>query len=251
MQARNPRFRYVALAAVIALHLALLLMAQRIANIASRVTDVADHALIWLQIDRPEPPRERTQVPLPKLSTPRAEVIAPTLPNEPNDAIESEPTRPLPPRLIDWRANAARSAEKIVGSTGQPSHRSFGSRTPQQQVEAEPPSMFPDPPKNRSGDVDKDAGGDPIVWTNNNCYTELDKLVQTARDWVNAGPGSFSGPQIRCIARGTVGNDTMFDHLKKREEPPVPKAGTEMNALPERVESSGARDTANDGPSRP
>lgn len=29
---------------------------------------------------------------------------------------------------------------------------------------------------------------------------------------------------------------TLFEHIKKPEEPPVPKAGTEMNELPERAE---------------
>jgi hypothetical protein len=28
----------------------------------------------------------------------------------------------------------------------------------------------------------------------------------------------------------------LFEHIKKREEPPVPRAGTETNPLPERVE---------------
>jgi len=235
-QASDQRSRFVAIAAVICLHALLLMLAQRVSHVTHRLEDVVDRALVWLRIDRPEaPPQEHIRTPAPQLSTSSADVTEPVLP-EIEDSDEPSRSAPLPPRQIDWRTNAARSAEKIVGNAVGPSYRSFGPRKEPQPGDPPAPSVFPDPPKNRAGDVDKDAGGDPIVWTSNNCYTELDKLVQTARDWVNAGPGSFSGPKIRCVSRGSAANDAMFDHIKKREEPPVPEVGTEMNELPERKE---------------
>jgi len=246
LQASDQKSRYIAIAAVLLLHAVLLLMAQRISYVAHRFEEAADRALVWLRIDRPdEPSPQQIETPPPQLSTSPAEVIAPTLPDI-ETAADPSRAAPLPPRQIDWRANAARSAEKIVGNNAPPSYRSMGPRKPAEPGEAPTPSMFPDAPKHKAGDVDTDTGGDPIVWSNRNCYTELDKLVQTARDWVNAGPGSFSGPQIRCVARGTTGDDHMFDHIKEREEPPVPKAGTEMNALPERGDEDRSRGASQD-----
>jgi hypothetical protein len=96
---------------------------------------------------------------------------------------------------------------------------------------------------------------------NENCYTTLDKPVQTARDWIITGRAGFAAPAINCI--GGIGgskinlvlvnldsftppsinyvdavgerkaNGQLFEHIKKRENPPLPKAGIEMHELPE------------------
>jgi len=122
--------------------------------------------------------------------------------------------------------------------------------------------MFREGPKPKYGDVGE-IDGKPVVWMSENCYTELDRLVRDARDAV-LNPGSFAAPAINCVGGETgkfrivqpnpssftpwslnysrelgtrKADGTLFDHIKKPEEPPVPKAGTEMNELPEREES--------------
>jgi hypothetical protein len=119
---------------------------------------------------------------------------------------------------------------------GQEGYRSFDPRKPSAPGEPTVPSLFDDPPKHKLGDVGSDASGDPVVWMNDYCYTELEKPVQTARDWISAGPGRFAPPKIRCLFPVGSGpaDGTLFEHIKKPEEPPVPKVGTEMNELPER-----------------
>jgi hypothetical protein len=235
-RARESKSRYVALAAVIGLHVLLLLIAQRISTTAS-FDLAADKALVWLRLDRP------LETPRPEETTKQKEIAARTPParrQSPAPAETPPPTEPpptisAPPRQIDWRANAARSAERTVEAAGQERYRTFGPRKEPAPGEPHAPSAFGEPPKHKYGDIDEE-GGDPVVYMNENCYTELDKRVQTARDWVNGNPGQFAPPQILCKFSGSTVDGKMFEHIKKREEPPVPQAGTEMNELPERVE---------------
>ena len=240
LRARGSGARYVALAAVIGLHVLLLLIAQRISSV-SHPFDAADKALVWLRLDQPVEKPPTPQVADEKRVPPRnVPARAPRpIPEEPPRRQPTE-TMPTPPRQIDWRAHAARSAELAVEAAGQERYRSFGPRKEPEPDEAPVPSVFGEPPKHKYGDVAQE-GGDPVVYSNENCYTELDKPVQTARDWVNAGPGSFASPQIRCMFSGSTVNGNLFEHIKKREEPPIPKAGTEMNELPERVEEGQQR----------
>jgi hypothetical protein len=237
-----PRSRYVASAAVIALHLALLQIAQRVAIQSHEAQAHLQDALVWLRLDRPLQPRRAEQPQRESRDESRADTTRP-----PAMADESEPvpssTTPSPPRQIDWRSNASRSAQRVVEGASQERYRSFGPRGPLPPGETQAPSVFGDPPKHESGDLDPDATGDTVVWMNDNCYTELDRPVQTARDWVNEAPGQFARPQIRCLSgvgSGAV-DGKLFEHLKKREEPPAPKAGTETNELPERIEQSDGR----------
>lgn len=221
--------------AVIALHGVLLWAIERArVNRADRSFGL-DRALILIPVPRPS---ERK----PTVDEASRE-NAPPAPRQP--ARETEPAAnisepiapavPLPPRAIDWRSNAARSAQVVVEKGLEEKYRSFGPRATQPGGDTSPPSAFGPPPKHKAGDVDTIAG-DPIVWLNERCYMELDKPVQSARDWVLANPGSFAAPQIRCEGGGSAPNGDLFEHIKKREEPPVPKAGTEMNSLPERNE---------------
>jgi hypothetical protein len=157
-----------------------------------------------------------------------------------------EPDVPTPPREIDWRANALRSAEIVAERGREEKYRSFGPRKEPLPGEAPAPSAFGPGPKHKRGDVDS-IGGDPVVWVNESCYMELDKRVQTARDWVVANPGQFAPPQTRCVGSGAGPNGELFEHIKRRTEPPVPKAGVTMSELPERApESTEARETAKD-----
>jgi hypothetical protein len=41
---------------------------------------------------------------------------------------------------------------------------------------------------------------------------------------------------LRCKFSGSASDGKLFEHIKKREKPPLQKAGTESNELPERVE---------------
>lgn len=236
--AHDPRSRYVAVAVVIALHLLLLHIAQRMSGIAHRVQNQVEDALILLRLDRPadptrvEEPRPARQADVEERAPGASSIIVAPQPQP----IQS-PTAPLPPRQIDWRADAARAARVVVEAAGREGYRSFGPRKQSKVGESQSPPASRDPPKHKLGDTDE-VGGDPIVWLGNNCYMELEKRVPTAREWVAAGPGQFTPPpQIRCSGGGrsaTAGGN--LEDSRKREEPPVPKAGTEMNELPERIE---------------
>ena len=235
----DPRSRYVAFAAVVMLHLVLMQLAQRMSGAVHRMQREVDDALVWLRLDRPVEPKP---VAASRLETAPQERVRMDTPVSTRDSPSEQvqmPTTPLPPRQIDWRGNAALSAERIVGIAGEPGHRSFGPRKDPPPGERPTSSPFGPPPKHKYGDVGE-VGGDPVVWMNDNCYTTLDKRVQTATDWTKANPGQFAKPEITCV--GGIGSAAadgkLFEHIKKREEPPVPKAGTEMNELPERVEES-------------
>ena len=248
-----PKSRYVALAVVVALHAVFVLVMQQMATFD--FADIADDALILVPVDRPIPPPVDAVKPE---TQPQVEVRSST-PASPAAPQVFAPPAPSPPRQIDWRGNAARSAEKIVGNGGI-EYRSFGPRRPPAPGEPEPPSMFDTKPKHKYGDVGE-LGGKPVVWMSDNCYTELDPAVRDARDHVLSNSSSFAAPAINCVGGETgtfrivmpnpssftpwslnytraIGkreaDGTLFDHIKKPEEPPVPKAGTEMNELPER-----------------
>jgi hypothetical protein len=165
---------------------------------------------------------------------------------------------------INWRANAVRSAQLAVDESTRERYRSFGPREEPTRSEESVPSVFEDKAKHESGDVGEGVNGDPVVWMNENCYTTLDRSVQTARDWVIAGKNSFAPASINCVG-GESGsfslvlpnpasftppslnysiaigrrepNGKLFEHLKKKEEPPAPKVGTEMNELPREIEA--------------
>jgi hypothetical protein len=250
-----PSSRYAAIAAVVVLHLVLMSIAKRLGTLW--IVDVPEgDALILVPVDRPAPPpRPAEPDPAPK---PQIDVRAPA-PTQSTQAFA--PVTPSPPRQIDWRGNALRSAEKVAGSSGSV-YRSFGPRKAPESGEPAPPALFDTTPKHKYGDVGE-LGGRPVVWMSANCYTELDAVVRDARDRVLSNSSSFAAPAINCVGSETgqfrlvmpnpssftplslnysraIGkrevDGTLFEHIKKPEEPPVPKAGTEMNELPERVE---------------
>jgi hypothetical protein len=227
--------RLLAMLAVIALHLVFLLLIERL-RVQSERTDDTSRALILVPLKerRVEQPRarnpstERTREANESRPVRRVPQSAPPV-SIPNPVLPDVPT---PPRQIDWRANALRSAEVLVERSREEAYRSFGPRKEAAPDEAPAPSVFGPPPKHKRGDVDS-IGGDPVVWINESCYMELDKRVQTARDWVLANPGQFAPPKAFCVGGGAAPNGELFEHIKKRAEPPVPKAGIEMQELPE------------------
>jgi len=226
--------------AVIALHVVFIYAIQRMRS--HRIDDVvhSDAPLVMVRVQLPRPPEPEPQ----RLREQEARVSEPQEPKRPeaSSALEAAaPARPTPspPRQIDWRANAARSAQIIAEGSVEPGPRSFGERKQPEPEGAAAPSVFGSEPKHKLGDVGEDGAGDPVVWMSDRCYTTLDKRVQTARDWIKANPGAFAPADINCLLFSVGSREpdgTLFEHIKKREEPPVPKAGTEMNPLPERVE---------------
>lgn len=134
---------------------------------------------------------------------------------------------------IDWRGNALRSAEIVARDNAGEKYRSFGPRKEGQRGEPETPSVFGNGPKHEYGAVGDDVTGDPVVWQSENCYTTLDKRVQTALDWVRGSPGTFASPAIWCVrAVGRREPDgTLFQHIRPHKEPPVPPLRND-DALP-------------------
>jgi hypothetical protein len=253
----DRRSRWIVFATVMALHIVLLQIAYRMQR-SAREDDASEDALVWLQLDRPQEPRRAEEQGAPR-PAPRSPSVAPTRTRE----VSASTTSPsLSSRQVDWRANAARSAQRAVEGAQREQHRSFAPRKEPPREEPPPPSIFRAVPRPEYGDVGE-VDGRPVVWMNEYCYTELDRPVQTARDAVIANPGTFASPAINCVggedgkfrlvqpnpasftpwslnysqALGKREADgTLFEHIKKPEEPPVPKAGTEMNELPEREE---------------
>lgn len=233
----TTRTRLLALLAVIVLHVLFSYAIQGMRALPRASRGGVDAALVMVRI---EPPRVPERVP----ESARMEVpIAPEQRESQRGggSIEAEQAAFVassPPRAIDWRANARRSAQLAVEGGLQEGHRSFGPREKPQPQEAAVPSVFGSGPKHKLGDLDPDAAGDPVVWLNERCYMTLDKQVQTARDWIKEAPGRFAPVGTVCLF--SIGrrepDGTLFEHIRKREEPPVPKAGTEMNALPERAD---------------
>jgi hypothetical protein len=263
LRKKDPGSRYVAFAAVVALHLVLLLMVARVASTSHQVQDVLEDALLLVRIDHAKPP--------PRLNPPTRErqvdVAAPAISARSTDEAPPAQSAPAtsPPPNVDWRSNAIRSAQLAVEEASLERYRTFGPRKDTPRDDESVPSLFADEAKHQSGDVGEGVNGDPVVWINENCYTTLDKAVQTARDWVISNPGNFAPAAINCVG-GEIGrfsmvmpnpasftppsfnysiamgrkkpNGKLFEHIKKQEEPPVPKAGTELNELPSEIEPS-------------
>lgn len=227
------RRRSTTIAAVIALHFVFVIVIERLRQQERDV--VVDISLTLVNLEQrarrePQPQRE------PDEPAPRLRNMPPQAASASSSSDESMPQAETSPRVIDWRANALRSAEVVAAGSVKERYRSFGPKRTKAVDEPAVPSVFGDGPKHELGDI----GGDPrepIVWLGDRCFLELEKPVQTARDWVVAGSGFFAMPIMRCM--NSLGrsepNGKLFEHIKKREEPPVPKAGTEMNPLPERI----------------
>jgi hypothetical protein len=255
------RSRLAAGIAVIVVHALILVIAVQVRRNAC-CDPTEDAAMVWLKLDPlPEPQRleQTAQEEVEAQSAPRA---APPQPNQQLQDTAPEPsTVPSPPRQIDWQLNAARSAETIVRELVEGQNRSRGAARDAEQSGSQSPTLFEALPKHRHGEEGKHVNVDPVVWMNENCYTTLDKPVQTARDWIITGQARFAAPAINCV--GGIGgskinlvlvnldsftppsinyvdaigkrqaNGRLFEHIRKRQEPPLPKAGTETNQLPE------------------
>ena len=232
--------RVILMLVVIALHALFLLAIQHLRMQQRDAID--DGSLVLVDVVRPRPPTpDPKQSPVEPVRTSRRPRSAAS---EASRVAESAPpvaSSSTPPG-IDWRGNAARSAERVLASGAGEQYRSFGPKTEGEREVPSIPNIFRDEPKHELGEVGEDAAGDPIVWMSDNCYTTLDKRVQTARDWVKDTPGRFAPAEIMClfppIGRREA-DGTLFEHIKKREEPPVPEVGTEAKPLPARIQEGG------------
>jgi hypothetical protein len=233
----EPMPPIIAVLAVFALHVFLLYVAHRARAAVFDRDAPRDHALTWVRLDRRDsaaPAINRRDRAADHVDDPQA-VSRPLETTDSQDPSATTPLPPSPPNPINWRANAVRSAQVVVKESVQERHRSFGAREKLNLTAKAPESVFGPPPKHKQGEVGEDTYGDPALWLNDNCYQELDKSVQTARDVFTIVP------MVKCVmAMGRrEANGKLFEHLKKREEPPVPDAGTELNELPERAEEGG------------
>jgi hypothetical protein len=251
------RSRLAAAIAVVVVHALILVIAVQVRRNAACCDRTEDAAMVWLKLD--PLPKQRFEQPARKEVEAQSDSRA--TPPQRNQQPQDAASEPLPPRQIDWQSNAARSAETVVRELVEGQNRSPGAAKDAEQKGSQSPTLFEASPKHRRGEEGKHVNGDPVVWMNENCYTTLDKPVQTARDWIITGQARFAAPAINCV--GGIGgskinlvlvnpdsftppsinyvdaigerqaNGRVFEHIRKRQEPPLPKAGTETNELPE------------------
>lgn len=141
----------------------------------------------------------------------------------------TSPPTSLPPRQIDWNANAAYHASQAVAAATKERYRNLGPRRPGPPPEPEVASLFESKP-DVAGEVGEDINGDPVLRLSEHCYQELEKPVPTARDYVDQRPllRKCLFPFGKREPRGDL-----FDHLKRDRPLPEPKPGSSTEA-PER-----------------
>ncbi len=220
--------RGAAILIVTILHALLLLLIWKSRQLLI-IDDVSvDRFIEWVPI---EPARERLLPSSPRepdLRTPERTIIEVQQPSSsPESATPA--AEPLPPRQIDWNAHGAYAAKKAVeGSVGEP-YRNFGPRKSGPPPGPGAPALFEEE-KDKFGEEGTDIHGDPVVWLSKHCYQELEKTVQTARDWVDPRPRL----QLCMFPAGSPEpRGDLFEHLKKEKALPETKEGVERE-LPER-----------------
>lgn len=195
-----------------------------------------DSALTWLRL---VPDVDVARRPIPTRTSP-APVQAEQQRHDPGQpSLESAPSvpalapvEPLPPRQIDWAAQATFNAKKTVEDAVTERYRNLGARRTEPQASGSPPSIF-SPEAKSFGDLDRDIDDNPRVRLNEHCYFELDDLILSASDMVTSG----LPPMVKCS--GKVGKreprGDLFEHLK-RERPPPALASEPTGELPELTE---------------
>ncbi|HMN43848.1 MAG TPA: hypothetical protein PKE27_04715 [Povalibacter sp.] len=229
--ADTSRSRALAACIVVAGHALLLVLAWHGAFAPRWLLHGDDPALTWIELQPSiaEPPPTATS------STTRADRTPATdLRNrrdETRNAVSAAPEpASLPPRQTDWSAHAAYNAKKAVEDAVTERYRNLGPRKPGPAPEPSAPSIFESPGKS-FGELDTDINDNPVVWLNENCYFELDKLVPTARDVVNPG----LPPMMKCkfnVGRREPRGD-LFKPLERDRPLPELKPGVTPE-LPER-----------------
>jgi hypothetical protein len=207
----------------------LLVLAWRAALGPHRLIRGDDPAMTWIELrpSVPEPAPPATQV-----DPDRAVATTPDPPRETADAgtATSQPAS-LPPRQIDWSANATYHARKAVEAAAVERYRNLGARRPGPPPEPEVPSLFEAKP-DVAGEIGEDINGDPVLRLSEHCYQELEKPVPTARDYVDPRP--LLQKCLFPIGKREPRGD-LFEHLKRDRPLPQPKPGATAE-LPEREE---------------
>jgi hypothetical protein len=80
----------------------------------------------------------------------------------------ADPSADNMPQVIDWRAEAQKTAAAITGSTGVPSVAEDRRKTSSSHG---PRRWFP-PPAHHAGEEYKTITGDSIVWISDKCYVK-------------------------------------------------------------------------------
>jgi hypothetical protein len=220
--------RSIAALAVVALHALLIFEIGRLRRSAYEVENSADDAMTLVMVpsvlDKVSHDTTNEVESKPSSSLQRNAEVS----HEPQLAID--PERDRKPG-INWRANAARSAQLVVEDNAKDRYRSFG---PREQLDSDvdaPRSVFPEP-KHQLGEIGEDPYGDPAVWLSDSCFQELDKPVPTARDVFTIIS------MVKCVMKigKRPANGELFEHIRKPEEPRPPAHGTEMNPLPREIQ---------------
>lgn len=226
--------RLVAALAAFALHVCFGYALQRMRSPQPSAATALETYLVWIRIDRADlpdiqPERVREETLLRPEGARSHDVRTPVESSAELDARTSTARS----AKVDWRAHAVRSAQVVVADTLEQRYRQFGPGQDRSPGEPQVPSIFGTGPAHKLGDIE----GDPreqIVWLNNRCFMELERPVQTARDWIVSNPGSFAPLLTKCLLPfgGSGPNGKLFEHMRKPAEAAVPKLGTKIRELP-------------------
>ncbi len=226
---QTSKSRALAACIVVALHGLLWLLAWHSGLLAHRRAANDETSMTWIFVRPPEPAPPATD-------RPEDRPAAPALPRSTQRAAVSESstttvTTPLPPRQIDWDANASYHARKAVEDSVAERYRNFGPRKPGPPPEPAVPSLFEAEP-DVAGEEAEDIHGDPIVRLSKYCYQELEKRVPTARDYVERDKVLI--PKCMFPIGSPEPRGDLFEHLKRDRPLPAPRPGTTAE-LPERT----------------
>jgi len=209
--------RFAAICIVVVLHSLLVLLAW---NMRSKLHDrsrSADQFVIWVPVTQPE---SHPSLPdLPEVAIDRSAILTADQTVPPNQAISLPPAQ-LPGASINWHANAAFQARKTVQDSVTERYRNFGPRKPGPPPEPAIPSVFEQEPE-VFGEEGEDSYGDPVVRLSKNCYQELPKRIQKARDYVNPGMPLMKKCMFPIGTPEPRGD--LFEHLKRERPLPAPR----------------------------
>ncbi|HEY5808422.1 MAG TPA: hypothetical protein VIT67_10665 [Povalibacter sp.] len=221
--------RTVALGIAVGGHVLLIALIWNARRIPYHEDDLPDTVAVWLRVDHPilPPSNPVTASEPPAVATPHRAEHAAAIPQQAGttEAVTA------PPQQINWGAQAAYKAKKTVEDSVTDSYRNFGPRKPGAPDEPQPPVLIEEE-KSAFGEEGTDVHGDPVVRLSEHCYQELERTVQTVRDY----PGLSQAPQVKCffpIGKPEPRGD-LFEHLK-RERPLIPPKNGVPDPLPEQT----------------
>jgi len=186
-----------------------------------------DTFAVWLRLDLP-PRSSRAAI---DTRSQQATAVTPRMPQPTVAPLETDAA--ATPQ-INWHAQAAFNAKRAVEDSVTERYRNLGPRKPSPKPEAEVPRLF-EPEHNVFGEVAQDVLDDPIVRLTKHCYQELDKRIQTARDY--GQPPRIHLVKCTYPAGKEEPRGDLFNHLKTNRPLPTPKDGV-VSELPEKIEAA-------------